>query len=281
MRHLLYPIAAFGGLLAWALGRALAWPLEAVVLGWSLLMLAWGIVLEHRWPFAPEWQRARPGEACTDGCSALVLIGALEPALKAALPLLALRLLWPSGPLPWQAPVALQGLLALLWLELAKYASHRLHHEWAPLWRLHALHHSSERLYWLNNFRFHPLNHLLNQLLALGPLLLLGVTAEALSLALAFSQPVLVLQHLNADVRSGRWNRFFSTLEAHRWHHSAQPAEANANYGAALLLWDHVFGSYRAPEPGQRPARIGLFGNGAGYPVRAPYWKQLLGGCCP
>lgn len=277
--YLLYPVAAFGGLAAWALGYGLGVPLEAVVLGWSLAMLAWGVWLERRRPFEPDWQHDPPGEACTDRCSALVLVGAVDPLLKAALPLAVLAV-WPEAP-GWQAPLVLQAVLALLWMELAKYASHRLHHEWGPLWRLHALHHSSERLYWLNNFRFHPLNYALNQALALGPLLGLGVAPEAISLALAFSQPVLVLQHLNADVRSGFWNRIFSTNEVHRWHHSAHPAEANANYGAALLIWDQLFGSYRWPEPGQRPARIGLFGNGGGYPVRAPYLKQLLGGCCP
>lgn len=278
--HPLYPVAAFGGLLAWGLGHVLGLSHEAAVLGWTLAMLAWGVALERRHPFDRDWQRAHPGESCTDACSAAVLLGAVDPLLKAGLPLLVLAL-WPPAATPLQLPWALQAVLALLWMELAKYVSHRLHHEWGPLWRLHALHHSSERLYWLNNFRFHPLNYAFNQALALGPLLGLGVANEALSLALAFSQPVLVLQHLNADVRSGFWNRIFSTNEAHRWHHSAHPAEANANYGAALLIWDQVFGSYRWPAPGQRPARIGLFGNGGGYPVRAPYLKQLLGGCCP
>ncbi|MFO1253366.1 MAG: sterol desaturase family protein [Inhella sp.] len=276
--HPLYPVAAFGGLAAWSLAYALAWSLETMVLGWTLAMLAWGVWLERRQPLETDWLRARPGEACTDRCSALVLLGAVDPLLKAALPLAVLAL-WPSGD-ALQAPLVLQALLALLWMELAKYASHRLHHEWGPLWRLHALHHSSERLYWLNNFRFHPLNYALNQTLALLPLLMLGVAPEALSLALAFSQPVLVLQHLNADVRSGFWNRVFSTHEAHRWHHSARPEEANANYGAALLIWDQLFGTYRWPVPGERPARIGLFGNGGGYPARASYLKQLLGGCC-
>jgi len=278
MRHALYPIAAFGGLLIWALGHALAWPLEAVVSGWSLAVLAWGVWLERRHPFEPAWQQAHPGEACTDRCSALVLLGLVEPLLKLALPLAALAL-WPAAS-AWQAPLLLQGLLALLWMELAKYASHRLHHEWPPLWRLHALHHSSERLYWLNNFRFNPLNYALNQAAALLPLLALGIRPEALSLALAFSLPVLVLQHLNADVRSGFWNRIFSSNEAHRWHHSTRPAEANANYGAALLIWDQLFGTYRWPAPGQRPARIGLFGQGGGYPIHGSYLKQLRISCC-
>jgi sterol desaturase/sphingolipid hydroxylase (fatty acid hydroxylase superfamily) len=161
---------------------------------------------------------------------------------------------------------------------------HRWHHATPALWRLHALHHGSERLYWLNNFRFHPLNHGLNTLASLLPLWLLGLPEAALLGATMLTQPVVMLQHMNIDLRSGWLNRVLSTNEAHRWHHSTEPAEANANYGSALLLWDHVFGSFlHRPSP-QRPAAIGLFGSARAYPARASYWRQLLGGwqpaCC-
>ncbi len=74
----------------------------------------------------------------------------------------------------------MQVLAAMLWMEGAKYASHRWHHRSRALWWLHALHHSSRRLYSLNNFRFHPLNHAINQLVSIGPLLMLGVPADVL-----------------------------------------------------------------------------------------------------
>lgn len=276
-RHL-YPLLAGGGLLTGLLGGELG------VLAWSLWVLALILRLERRQPFELRWRQPVADDTRrVDTPSALAVVLVLNPLVTLLTPLLALFLaaqlptlqaLWPNSS-PW----ILQALLALLLSELAKYALHRAHHEWPPLWRLHALHHGSERLRWLNNFRVHPLNLLLVQLGAFVPLRLIGAPEELLLAVLAFTQPVLLLQHANVDLRSGVWNRVFSTNEAHRWHHSARPAEANRNYGAALLLWDQLFGTFRHPAPGRAPARIGLFGDGAGYPARASYWRQLLPTC--
>lgn len=280
-RHL-FPLAAGVGLGLWALAAPLGLPAEGLVMAWSLAVLALGWGLERRWPFEARWRHAVAGDTRVDGTSAVVLLGGVDPLLKAGLPVLAamgaaalptLGGLWPQG---W--PLALQWLLALMWVEVAKYALHRAHHEWGPLWRLHALHHGSERLYWLNNFRVHPLNYGLVTAAALLPLHLLGASADLLLGVLAFTQPVMLLQHSNADLRSGPWNWVFSTNEAHRWHHSTLPEEANRNYGAALLIWDHVFGTYRAAPAGQRPKQVGLFGDGEAYPARASYGRQLLVG---
>lgn len=283
----LYALVVGGSALAWWLALQAGASLPAVLLGASLVTLALGLWLERVRPFERAWQRPQ-GDLATDAGSAVVLIGAVDPLLKAALPLLALALLGSQpGAAAWPAagwPLALQVLVAALWIELAKYLSHRAHHRVPLLWRLHALHHGSQRLYWLNNFRFHPLNHALNTLASLLPLWLLGVPHEVLYGALALTQPVTMLQHANADLRSGALNWLLSTNELHRWHHSDQPAEANANYGSAWMVWDHLFGTFRWPQGRRRPARIGLFGNGSGYPAQASYWRQLaapfLPACC-
>jgi len=114
-------------------------------------------------------------------------------------------------------------------------------------------------------------------------LLLLGVPPDVLLGAVALTQPVVMLQHLNVHTRSGWLNYLFSTNELHRWHHSAEPREANSNFGSALVLWDQVFGTFRH-HPEAQPARIGLFGDGSGYPAKASYLQQLLSvftpACC-
>ncbi|NRF71798.1 sterol desaturase family protein [Aquincola sp. S2] len=283
-RHL-YLLAVAGGGISFALGHLLGWPLEAVVLGWSLAILAAGIALERLAPFDAGWSRAR-GDTATDATSAALLIGAVDPLLKAVLPIAAIALLGERAT-PWALgdwPLALQITAAVLWIEFAKYWMHRAHHEHPVLWQLHALHHGSERLYWLNNFRLHPLNHVLNTVVSLLPLWLAGAPEVVLLGATALTQPLLMLQHANIDLKSGWLNGILSTNEVHRWHHSTQPHEANANYGSALVLWDHVFGTYRGPSGRGRPERIGLFGEGHGFPARASYWRQLIGAwqpaCC-
>jgi len=281
----LYGLAVGGSLLVFSAAMAWGWPLEAVVLGWSVLVLAGGVWLERVAPFDQRWRRAQ-GDSAIDATSAVVLIGLVDPLLQAALPVLAVATMarrspdagWLLGTLPFAAQV----LAALLWVELGKYASHRAHHAWRSLWWLHALHHGSERLYWLNNFRFHPLNHAVNTTVSLLPLLLLGAPREVLLAVAALTQPVLMLQHLNVDTHSGWLNRVFSTNEQHRWHHSAEPQQANSNFGSALMLWDQVFSTFR--HRAGAPVRIGLFGNGGGYPARASYRQQLLSmfapACC-
>lgn len=275
----LYLLAVGGSLAAFYIGKVFGWPLEAVVLGWSVLVLGLGVLLERFVPFDPRWSRSA-GDRGTDATSAVMLIGLIDPLVKGALSVIAVSLLTrgASGDAGWllsAAPFALQVLAVLLWVEFSKYWSHRAHHAVPSLWWLHALHHSSERLYWLNNFRFHPLNHLVNTLVSLLPLLLLGAPKEVLLAAVAVTQPVLMLQHTNIGTRNGWLNYIFSTNELHRWHHSAEPREANSNFGSALVLWDQVFGSFRYLRAANRPARLGLFGDGNGYPARASYLQQL------
>lgn len=277
VRHL-YLLAVGGGALTFAVAQTFGWPADVAILVWSVLTLAAGAMLERHLPFDPKWSRA-DGDAAVDATSAVVLIGLVDPLTRMLLPLLAVALFTSTTEPSWLLsgmPLAMQILVAMLWIEFAKYWSHRLHHRLPALWWLHALHHGSERLYWLNNFRFHPLNHLLNTIASTLPLMLMGTPQDVILGALAVTQPVLMLQHLNVRTDNGWLNCVFSTNEVHRWHHSDEPAQADANYGSALVLWDHVFGTFRQASSDSRPARIGLFGDGSGYPARASYLRQML-----
>jgi len=79
-------------------------------------------------------------------------------------------------------------------------------------------------------------------------------------------------QHANIDLDNGVLNYVFNTNELHRWHHSRRLDESNANYGAVLVVWDLLFGTYRPRTPG-RPAEIGMFQE-AEYPFHS-YFRQL------
>lgn len=285
----LYALAIGGSVLLFAAARHHGWPAEGLVIGWGVLVLALSVALERLMPFERAW-REPDGDAAVDTASALVLVGVIDPLLKAGIPVFALWALKAAGANAnsnWVLdglPFAAQVLLALLWIEFAKYGSHRLHHELRSLWWLHALHHSSRRLYWLNNFRLHPLNHAINMAVSLLPLWLVGTPLVVMLAATAVTLPVLVLQHANIDLRSGWLNWVFSTNELHRWHHSRLPAEANSNFGSALVIWDQVFGTYK-PVPARRTlVTVGLFGNGAGYPAMRPYLAQIASmfspNCC-
>jgi sterol desaturase/sphingolipid hydroxylase (fatty acid hydroxylase superfamily) len=160
-------------------------------------------------------------------------------------------------------------------MEFGAYWMHRWHHSHPCLWSLHALHHGPDKLHALNNFRVHPLNYALQFALSTLPLLLLGVPQNVLLAWLAVSQPVLMLQHLNVDLKSGWLNAVFSTNELHRWHHSNSPATGNVNFGSTLTVWDHVFGTYRPVDASGDPGSVGLFATSRYYPAQGSYWSQL------
>lgn len=286
-RYLLV-LVAVASLGAFAAVRAVGGPLEPVVLLASAVTLLLASVMERHFPYRATWNQPN-GDRATDWASAAAMVAVVEPMLKLLGTLTMVAVYGHNSGGEGSAwlqslPFVLQVLLAALLIEFGKYWSHRLHHQVRALWWLHAMHHSSERLYALNNLRFHPLNHIINFAVSMLPVMLMGFSAEALLGYLALSQPVLMLQHANLDLRSGWANYVFSTNELHRWHHSTESAEADANFGSAFILWDQVFGTFRY-QPGQNdPARVGLFATTTDYPAQAGYWTQLnsmfLPGCC-
>lgn len=170
---------------------------------------------------------------------------------------------------------ALQLLLALLVSGFFPYWYHRLSHEKSEfLWKIHSIHHSPEKLYWLNGFRFHPVNTFLNAFLGLFPLLLLGIDPKIVILTGFINNYVGIANHANVDFRLGIFNFIFNMSEIHRWHHSAELKEGNHNYsGSALVIWDLIFGTFYLP--GKKLGKVGLFSQSRKYFPYRSILRQL------
>lgn len=235
-----------------------------VVLALSVSVIALVVVLEHVHPHAREWSRPR-GDVRTDILHMLfsqlvsleafdVLIRGLLLAGAASLAELLGHGLWPSA-----LPLPLQVALALLLAELCHYWWHRWTHAVHLLWRFHATHHSSERLYWLASVRFHPLDNVVAYGLQVAPLLLLGCGGEVLALFTLFVSVHGLFQHGNVRVRCGWLNYVLSTPELHRWHHARAIEDSDSNYGGYLIVWDLVFRTWHLPrDRRQRVDDLGL-----------------------
>lgn len=170
-----------------------------------------------------------------------------------------------------------QVLAGLLISGLLPYWYHRLSHTQSAFWwRIHAIHHSPEKLYWLNGLRLHPVNALLNALLGLAPLMLLGFSRDSILLVGFINNYVSVLNHTNIDFQLGLFNYLFNMNEVHRWHHSHHLTEGNHNYSSgALVVWDLIFGSYYLPARPIDARGLGLFAESKqGFPYKA-LWRQL------
>jgi sterol desaturase/sphingolipid hydroxylase (fatty acid hydroxylase superfamily) len=151
--------------------------------------------------------------------------------------------LWPRD-----LPNIVQVVVMILCADFLRYWLHRISHEWMPLWQLHAVHHSPDKLYWLNVGRFHPLEKILQFLFDALPFILLGVDPAVLSLYFVFYAVNGYFQHSNVDARFGWLNLIISSAELHRWHHSDIPEESNRNYGNNIIIWDLLFGTYFLPK---------------------------------
>jgi sterol desaturase/sphingolipid hydroxylase (fatty acid hydroxylase superfamily) len=154
--------------------------------------------------------------------------------------------LWPS-----ELALPIQLALSLVIGELGQYTVHRLSHEVPLLWRIHALHHSSERLYMLSAGRNHPFSNVLSYGANISVLVFLGAPAELLLMQSVFTGVHGFLQHANVEMRFGPLNWVFATADYHRWHHSSRPEEGNANYGSNLIVLDRLLGTRQLPADRQ------------------------------
>ncbi len=146
------------------------------------------------------------------------------------------------------ARTALEVGVGLVVFELVGYAYHRLAHAVPWMWRLHAVHHSSERMDWLASFRQHPLEIMLVTLAQNAPLVLLGLPLGSHALVLLALRLNTVFVHADLQLPSGWWSEVLATPGFHHRHHQRDGAPRNF---AALFPWlDRLFGTHDAAPSG-------------------------------
>lgn len=255
------------------LGAGVAVVASGAPKSWLIVLLLAAIVIsfvaERILPYEPAWNRDR-GDSARDAAHALVNETAVALS-AAAVPLVALVLpglgLWPNQ-LPLWAQLALAIVIADCGITLAHYASHK----WPPLWRLHAVHHSVERMYGFNGLMKHPLHQAVETLAGTAPLLVMGLPADVAYL-LGFAAAIQVmLQHANVDMRVGPLVYIWAVAPGHRHHHLASKTRGDVNFGLFTTLWDHILGTFVANRPAPRDGEIGIAG-APDYPVS--YVAQL------
>src|SRR5262249_1260597 len=130
----------------------------------------------------------------TDAVRALMVAFAVQAAVSAHEQIArdAVSTLWPSNwPLFAQLPFrVVVGACGPYWVD-------RLCHAVPLFWRLHAMHHSSERMYVFAAARNHPANAMLMHAAHLVPLTLLSAPVEILALTSVFTGVNGMVQHCN------------------------------------------------------------------------------------
>lgn len=265
------------GLMAIGIDMTAASYAAAIIGGLGLIT-----VLEYFLPYRREWIPDK-NEIKTDLVFMLLIQVLLPMLLSLMTTMFLVKFMAEKGwtldgfwPQSW--PVWLQMLLMMFSADFLRYWLHRAMHESVFLWRFHAVHHSVQKLYWLNVGRFHPLDKAVQFVCDALPFILLGVSKEVLALYFVIYSIKGFFQHSAVDVRLGWLNYIISGPELHRWHHSKVIRESNSNYGNNVIVWDLLFGTFYLPKD-RHVGDLGLFNRQ--YPtdflsqMRAPFIKGL------
>lgn len=218
---------------------------------------------------APRRTRRHPQGRRWATNAAIMMLGAvLLRVLAVALPLLAAGAALDAGRLGWGLfnalgwPLWLEGILAILILDLAIWVQHLVTHTVPLFWRFHRVHHADGDFDVTTAIRFHPIEIGASMLLKIALVYLLGPSAVAVVVFEVLLNGTALFNHANVALPKSvdRVVRLvLVTPDMHRVHHSVHRAEHDSNFGFALSVWDRIFGTYRAqPEGGHDAMTIGL-----------------------
>lgn len=270
IRWLSYPLV-FGGcasFMIWALYAGIPyWPTTPIVAAAGLLLIAG---LERIQPFRRAWLEDHQ-DTLTDLLHMLVNLSVIQftaeflAKLGDAVPA-SVRLF------PIESPLWLQLLLVAAVLDLSLYVMHRISHRVHWLWRFHMIHHSAERLYWMNGERRHPLHAALMAGPGLVVLLISGAPSAVVATWFGILTVHLAFQHSNLDYSVGWLRHLLGVAEIHRWHHKRDFEDAQVNFGEFLTVWDRLFGTFYDSSGKLGEAEVGL--HEKDYPKN--YFEQLI-----
>jgi sterol desaturase/sphingolipid hydroxylase (fatty acid hydroxylase superfamily) len=157
---------------------------------------------------------------------------------------------------PWKIPVdGWTAGLALVVVDFMYYWDHRVAHRNRSYWALaHSVHHSSPqydqttglRVSFMDGF-FSPWFYLPPILLGFDPLLV----GACFTVIIGYQQWL----HTEAIGKLPWLDGWLNTPSNHRVHHGVQAQYQDRNYGAILIVWDRLFGTWAREE---EPVRYGL-----------------------
>ncbi|HEY5645417.1 MAG TPA: sterol desaturase family protein [Pseudomonadales bacterium] len=147
-----------------------------------------------------------------------------------------------SDPLVWAA--------AFVGYDFCYYWAHRMGHEWRLFWASHVAHHQSEEFNLSTALRQTSTGYL--GFVFYIPMYVLGfppyviITVGSLNLIYQF------WVHTEHIRTLGALEWVFVTPSNHRVHHAKNPDYLDRNYGGVFILWDRLFGTFRAEDPQQQ-----------------------------
>lgn len=175
--------------------------------------------------------------------------------------------------------------------DFARYVVHRLLHRVPVLWSFHKVHHTATSLNPITVFRTHPMEGVI--FVVRGALVhgscigaFVFFFGEQVTLATVFGAAVFnfAFNALGANLRHshiavGFWKpveRVFISPAQHQIHHSMDRRHIDRNFGAALAVWDVMFGTHCHSEP-DATLSFGIRGETGDevHTLSALYWRPF------
>jgi sterol desaturase/sphingolipid hydroxylase (fatty acid hydroxylase superfamily) len=141
--------------------------------------------------------------------------------------------------------------------EFCYYWYHRAAHRVRWFWCNHSVHHSPNELNLSAAYRIGLVGKLTGSTLFFVPLMWVGFHPKLVLQTLTFNLLYQFWLHATWLPKLGWLEGIVNTPSAHRVHHASNPEYIDANYGGVLMVFDRLFGTYRA-ERNDVPLRYGL-----------------------
>ena len=224
----------------------LIWALPIVLLA-SLIE---ALVLSWMKPGSYDWKAA--AVSLTD--QALRRVMALLP-LSIAAPVFA----WAFEHRLFELTLSSPLMVGLLFVgqEFCYYGYHRSAHRVRWFWATHQVHHSPNQLNLSAAYRLGLTGRLTGTTVFFTPLVWLGFPPMVVIATLAINLLYQFWIHATWIPKLGVLEYVLNTPSAHRVHHASNLDYLDANYGGVLIVFDRLFGTYRA-EREDLPCVYGL-----------------------
>jgi sterol desaturase/sphingolipid hydroxylase (fatty acid hydroxylase superfamily) len=149
--------------------------------------------------------------------------------------------------------------------DFGDWAFHYIMHKVPALWELHKVHHSAELLVGVTRYRVHPIEVFMNKAwdgvvggMIYGLWLFIAVNPAEIAIfgiSIYRIRSIIILEttrHTHYKISFGKlMDKIVISPHYHQLHHSAAPKHFDKNFGSTLAIWDRLFGTFCAPEPGE------------------------------
>ncbi len=142
-------------------------------------------------------------------------------------------------------------------MEFVYYWAHRYNHRTNLGWASHSIHHSPTRYNLTMGYRLGLTRAFSLAWVLFLPLILLGFHQADVALMAGIIFLYQFFLHTELIPPLGFLEKIFNTPSNHRVHHGSDPRYFDKNLGGITVLFDQLFGTYRA-EPGKGELDYGL-----------------------